>query len=200
MRLVWLVPVLFLVALADASGEERELWRWVDDQGVVHFSDRPVPGAEKVTLRGAQTFSAPAARPQAAPPEGAAGEDPAQAPIYRRLSIVQPGREETLRNIEGRLDVRIEVDPPIRGRHELRAFLDGQPVQSVPPAATAFTVANVFRGEHTLRVAIVDETGREIATSDAVRFFVHQTSLLNPSNPATSPPRPTPQPGRPGGG
>jgi hypothetical protein len=186
--------VLLIVAAAGAGA--TELWRWVDDQGVVHYSDRPFPGAEKIVISGAQTFSAPAL------PAGADEDDSEQADgsVYRRLAITQPGREETLWNIEGRLDVSIAVDPAIRGRHSLQVFLDGQRVEDVPPTATAFTVGNVFRGEHTLTVSIVDEAGRELVSSAPVKFFVQQTSLNNPNNPNNSPPRPTPRPARPGGG
>lgn len=187
--------VLLIVAAGGAGA--TELWRWVDDQGVVHYSDRPSPGAEKVVISGAQTFTAPAL------PEDGADEDgsgQADGSVYRQLAITQPGQDETLWNIEGRLDVRIAVDPVIQGRHSLQVFLDGQRVEDVPPSATAFTLGNVFRGEHTLTATIVDESGRELVSSAPVKFFVQQTSLNNPNNPNNSPPRPTPRPARPGGG
>ena len=196
MRLAWFV-LLFLTAAAAGAAE---LWRWVDEQGVVHYSDRPVPGAEKIVVSGAQTFSAPAVPAAGRDADDADDGQAGGEGVYRRLAITQPGPEETLWNIEGRLDVRIAVDPAVRGRHSLRVMLDGQRVEDVPPAATSFTLGNVFRGEHTLMVSIVDESGRELISSAPVTFFVQQTSLNNPNNPNNSPPRPTPLPARPGGG
>lgn len=185
---------IFLLILAAAGAGAAELWRWVDDRGVVHYSDRPVPGAEKIVISGAQTFSAP---PVSASGREADRQAGAENGVYRRLAITRPGPQETLWNIEGNLDVQVAVDPPVRGRHSLRVMLDGQRVQDVPPAATAFTLGNVFRGEHTLEVSIVDELGRELISSGSVNFFVQQTSLNNPNS---RPPRPTPLPARPGGG
>ena len=186
-----------LLILAAAGAGAAELWRWVDDRGVVHYSDRPVPGAEQVTISGAQTFSAPAM-----PAETGDGDDGGQADgsVYRQLAIVQPAQDETLWNIEGRLDVRVAVDPVIQGRHSLQVFLDGQRVEDIPPDATAFTLGNVFRGEHTLTASIVDEAGRQLVSSAPVKFFVQQTSLNNPNNPNNNPPRPTPLPAPRGGG
>lgn len=194
MRAVCLVAILLLASSATAT----ELWRWVDDNGVVHYSDRPVPGAEKVIVSGAQTFSAPSVAPSRSDDEeqedGTAGSDGG----YQRFAIASPDSEETLWNIEGRLNVSLDVRPAIRGNHELRVFLDGQAVE-VPAAATSFTLGNVFRGEHTVRASIVDENGREVAATDPVTFYVRQTSLQNPNNPQTSPPGPRPRP-RTGGG
>jgi hypothetical protein len=189
-----------LLAATAASAAERDTWRWVDERGVVHYSDRPHPGAEKIDLRAVQGYEAPASAQTAA---GApADEDEASPNPYRRFTIVSPGEGETLWNIEGRLDVTLAVDPVIRGQHRLAVKLDGEPVGGVPEADTDFTIGNVYRGEHTLQASIVDTQGRELATSQPVRFFVHETSLLNPNNPAGSnnpnaarPPRPTPRPG-----
>jgi len=197
MRLMFLL----VFCLAAAAAGATELWRWVDDNGIVHYSDRPAPGAEKVIIQGAQTFSVPAAGESAASP--AEEREDGEEATYRRFAITQPAREETFWNIEGRLDVSIDVAPAIRGRHALKVYLDGQPVDGVPPAAPSFIMGNVFRGEHTLRASIVDEQGRELVSSQPVRFFVRQTSQLNPNNPAGRPPsvpRPTPLPARPGGG
>ncbi len=191
MRAVYLAAMMFLATAATAT----ELWRWVDDNGVVHYSDRPFPGAEKVTVGGAQTFSAPAVPRSTAEQEEGDGGDGA---VYERFAITAPSAGETLWNIEGRLNVSLDVRPAIRGTHELRVLLDGQTVD-VPAAATSFTLGNVFRGEHTLRAALVDENGREVAATEPVTFYVRQTSLLNPNNPQTSPPGGRPG-ARPGGG
>lgn len=174
--MVWVA----LLAATAASAAERETWRWVDERGVVHYSDRPHPGAEKIDLRAVQSYEAPAAA-RTAP--GSADEDENAPNPYRRFTIVSPAEGETLWNIEGRLAVTLAVDPVIRGQHRLAVKLDGEPVGGVPEADTDFTIGNVYRGEHTLQASIVDAQGRELASSQPVRFYVHETSLLNPGNP-----------------
>ena len=63
-----------LILLTTLAYAEGETYRWVDERGVVHFSDRPHPGAELVQLRPAQGFAPPtegAAAAAAAAPSGA---------------------------------------------------------------------------------------------------------------------------------
>ncbi|MGH8647268.1 MAG: DUF4124 domain-containing protein [Gammaproteobacteria bacterium] len=42
-----LVPALWVADLAAA----REVYKWVDEHGKVHYGDRPLPGAQSVRLR-----------------------------------------------------------------------------------------------------------------------------------------------------
>jgi hypothetical protein len=188
MRFVMMALLLSWTLTAAAT----EMWRWVDENGVVHFSDRPRPGAERVDMRPAQTFTAPEIeprRPAVAEPEQD-GEEPATA-RYNRLAILSPDDGETLWNIAGELTIQVDVDPALRSNHGFLVYLNGQRVGS-PHSEPSFTIGDVTRGEHTLRVAIVDERGRERASSNPVVFYVHQTSVQNPVR--QGPVRPQPRP------
>jgi hypothetical protein len=193
MRWIWMALLVMLSAGAVAS----EMWRWVDERGVVHFSDRPHPGAERVTIQPPQTFTLPEQAPRAAP----AAEEPPPPPVrqplfvYTRLSILSPAEGEVLWNIGTELNVQLAVEPPLVPQHVLRVFLDGTEVENVPQGSTQFTVGGVYRGERRLRVAIADELGRELASTDPVVFFVQQASLLNPNRPPAVRPVPRPTPG-----
>ena len=44
-----------LVALASFAGQAAVVYKWTDSDGVVHFSDQPVPGAEKITTGATNT-------------------------------------------------------------------------------------------------------------------------------------------------
>lgn len=176
MRWMWMALLLVLATVAAAG----EMWRWVDERGIVHYSDRPHPGAERVEVGPAQSYTAPALPPRR--PE--APEAPDEPPVrYSRLSIVSPAEGEMLWNIGGQLTVQVAAEPVIQGGHELRVYLDGQPVEGVPPGGGQFTIGEVYRGEHTLRASIVDEEGRELISSAPIVFYVQQASLLNPNRP-----------------
>jgi hypothetical protein len=185
MRWIWIVALL----LGSAGATASEMWRWVDERGVVHYSDRPRPGAERVDIRSIQSYEAPELP---ARPERLATQDEAAASPYTRIAIESPANGETLWNIGGELSVSLAVEPPLLGEHTLRLYLDGQQVGGVPQGPQQFTIGNVFRGERSLRASIVDAQGRELAESATVVFYVHQTSTLNPASPS--------RPGRPGGG
>src|ERR1700729_1916615 len=67
------LPLLLLLAFS-ASAWSATVYKWVDDNGVVHFSDQPNPKAQKLEISAAQTYgsqgaaSKPAAAPAAAAP------------------------------------------------------------------------------------------------------------------------------------
>jgi hypothetical protein len=186
MRWIWVA----MLATLSAGALAGEMWRWTDERGVVHYSDRPHPGAERVDIGPAQTFPslAPAPERPAAPPPAAARE-PVRSPlfVYTRFSVVSPAQGETLWNLGGELNVELAVEPPLAPQHVLRVFLDGAEVKDVPQGDTRFTVGEVFRGERRLRVAVVDAQGRELASTDPVVFYVQQASLLNPNRPQRAP-------------
>ena len=56
-RLLTAVALILLAGVALAQA-----YRWVDKDGVVHYSDRPEPGAEEVQLPEYRPSSAPTAR------------------------------------------------------------------------------------------------------------------------------------------
>ena len=159
-------------------------YKWVDDNGQVHYSDRPREGAQEIRLpTQPPPAPAPATGPQATPapsPAPAAATAP-----YQRISISQPSQQATLWNIEGNLDVTVALAPALRDGHRLAVNLDGTLVD-LRPAGLSFQVPNVFRGVHTLEAVVLDVRGNEVARSAPVTFMVQQTSILNPqrANPA----------------
>ena len=60
-RAILLRSLLPCMLAVSSSLAVATTYRWVDSAGVVHYSDRPQPGAEKVNLPPAQTYTTPAA-------------------------------------------------------------------------------------------------------------------------------------------
>ncbi len=169
---------LFLILLLLSLGAQAAgaTYRWVDESGQVHYSDRPREGAVKVELGGAQTYTQPKAPARTAAPTS---PDAAPASRYASLRIVKPGPEESYRNIGGQLPVTLSLNPNLSPAHSLRVYYDGSQVRDWPASQLSFTLTDVYRGEHNLRAVVVDAQGNELVTSELVTFFVHQTSILN---------------------
>jgi hypothetical protein len=175
--LKWLI--LLSVLCASAAGAHT-VWTWTDENGQVHYSDRPVPGARQVELRGAQAVVvAPAPTARAAPP---AEREPAESRPYRSVRVVSPAEQAVLWNIGGQLNVQIATDPALRADHRVDVSIDGER-RNLNVASAQLVVPEVWRGEHVLQAVIVDAQGRELQRSDPVVFYVQQTSILNPHNP-----------------
>lgn len=175
MRRRILIAILALVA---ASAVYAQAYRWVDSNGVTHYSDRPQPGAERIELP-----KGPARRPtvaRAAPTQPAApiAEEPDVG--YESLSIVSPAAEETLWNIAGTLSVTLSLQPDLRPGHRVRAYFDGTPQRVT---GTSFEIAEVYRGVHNLQVEVVDQAGQLKIRSQTNRFYVQQNTLITRARP-----------------
>jgi uncharacterized protein DUF4124 len=173
----WLI---LLSALLVTTAGAAPAWTWVDNEGRVHYSDRPVPGATRIELTGAQGFSAPSAAARASrAPSSAATSEPADAGRgYRSISIVSPTDQETLWNTGGSVNVQVSMDPGLRTGHRIDLVLDGQR-RNLNTASTQLTLADVFRGAHSVAAVVIDASGAEVARSPAVTVMVQQTSVQN---------------------
>jgi uncharacterized protein DUF4124 len=180
-----------LAALAVALGIDSAatagtvLYRWVDTDGIVHYSDRPAPGAEKVQIASAQTY-------KSTPTSGSSrrvANLPAP-PKYSRVEITRPTNGQSFVDSGGHVDAAAAVEPGLAGGHQLWFLLDGtrQPDPAGSGLATSFEVP---RGTHSLAAVITDELGHEILTSAAVTFYVLQHSIATPPRgPALTPKKP----------
>jgi hypothetical protein len=147
-----------------------DAWKWTDEDGVVHYSDVPRVGAEAVNL--SEYNKKTGARISDSTTLTRRTEEPEEF-SYETLEIVSPSAEETLWNIEGRLNVRISVSPNLLQGHGIRLYYDGN-AQDI--LGTSVELTEVFRGVHSLRAEVLDATGRVVTASDPIRFYVQQNS------------------------
>lgn len=173
-RLVTGLGLLLLAGIALA-----EAYRWVDADGVVHYSDRPEPGAEVVqlpTYRPSSSPSTPAPSSRSSRREEAQAGAADQPFSYQSLSIAAPASDQTLWNIEGVLSVSLSLQPALQSGHRLRVYFDGTPRMV---SGTSFQLEEVFRGTHNLQAEVIDQTGKLMIRSEPSRFHVQQNAIAN---------------------
>jgi hypothetical protein len=168
-----------LVLLLVASLAEAQAYRWVDKDGVVHYSDRPQAGAEEIELETAPAVNIPPRRTIAPPGATPSGDDQERDVdvAYQTLAIASPAAEETLWNIGGVLNVSLDLQPALKQGHLLRVYFDGNPQQV---SSTRFQLQEVWRGVHNLQAEVLDENGQLMIRSQPSRFYVQQTTIVNP--------------------
>lgn len=165
---------LLLASLLVATSALAQAYRWVDDQGVVHYSDRPEPGAESIVLPRSNTTSVRRPARPASGADDAAAADPAQPFRYESIEITSPTAEETLWNIGGVLNVSIAVTPALQPGHQVRMYFDGV---ATMVSGTGFQIEEVHRGTHNLQVEILDANGELMIRTRANRFYVQQNTV-----------------------
>ena len=172
--------LIIAVGLFAAAAHAAEVYRWVDEQGQVHFSDRPMEGGERVEIRPQTELGTPEVQPRrnrsAAVEES---EEPQEPFRYRSLEIVSPTQEEVLWNIEGQLDVSMRLEPRLQSGHSVELLLDGEPVEGMRPGSMQARLSEVYRGVHVLTANVRDRNGQLLIESQPRTFAVQQTSILN---------------------
>ena len=151
----------------------KDVYRTVDDQGNVVFSDTPVEGAEKIRVDEIQTI-APDEVPKfvyTPPPE--------VVETYSKLEIVSPENDSVIQSDEGNVTVSAVLEPALnlRAGHYLVLYLDGN--EAASGTSPQFILSNIERGTHILDIAVVDQSGNQVINSPTVSFTRYQHSVLH---------------------
>ena len=165
-----LLCLLMLNTIAHA--ESSVIYKWIDSNGDVHFSDRPHSGAEALALPKAQTYSAPTSTPK--PDKEIPSELMEPVANYDKVEIVQPDDQVTIRNPQGYVSILASVNPNLKKGDKLQLMFDGAPIGS-PQSASVFSLRDINRGSHTLAVAVVQPNGKILKMSDTITIFMMQS-------------------------
>jgi len=179
MRAISLFFMLLLISQVSA-----EIYKWVDAQGNVHYSDEPLgPGSKRMRqLPGLSTYSPPPlpSRSPQEEPGAEMGRDEPEAvappghPGYQVLKIVSPEHESTVRSSPGEVPVFVALSPVLREGDYFRVVLDGR-MLAQHYFSTVIRLNNVDRGEHRVAVAVFSKDGRKLLESEAHTFYLHRT-------------------------
>lgn len=171
-----------LMLLACTLASAATVYRWVDENGVIHYSDQPHPNAEKLSVHAAQTYKASEGPQLGTPNEGGGGRTPQQGPAYQGCAILQPADAQEFANLDS-LNIVVGTDPPLHNGDQVFISVDGQPVNNGAPTSGQFTLTPVDRGQHTISAAVRDSSGTVLCQTPSITFSVHQPSTQNPVSP-----------------
>jgi Domain of unknown function (DUF4124) len=174
-----------LLLLVCSAALAATVYRWVDENGVVHYSDQPHPNAEKLQVHAAQTYKPSALDAPAA--GGGGGGAPGAAPApYRGCAIVSPQDGQNFANVDS-LTVVVQTDPVLHQGDKVYVVVDGQALNGGNPTGSQFVLSPVDRGTHTAQAQVKDSSGAVQCQTPPVTFEVHQNSILNPNNVRVTP-------------
>jgi len=180
--------VFAVVTFVWASGLSAEVYKSVDAQGNVVYTDEPAGDAKPVKLPPLSTVPAPSYKSAT---QSSADTDQPAADNYQKIRIISPTHDATLRDNTGAVPVNVVVEPELNSvaGHRYRYYLDGQ-AQGKPTESGQVSFENLDRGSHTVEAAVVDSADRELIRSSSVQFFLHRQSVNFPRGPAAPAPSP----------
>ena len=148
------------VAMLAFGASAAPVYRLVDGDGRVTFTDVPVPGAERFVPGTANTYRA--GQPQPRAPDDPVRVQPDGFAGYRSVAIEWP-KEEAVRANEGRIRIVAATEPSLQSGHRAVVLLDGQAAQR--SEGLTFELTQLDRGRHEVSVHIVDGNGQVLAQS-----------------------------------
>jgi Domain of unknown function (DUF4124) len=151
------------------------VYKWVDADGVVHFSDQPVPGAEKIFTTGGSThgfLSQPA-------PSGV-GQDKPKPPSkpVQHVAITSPAPDQTFSGGE-QVSASLSAEPALAPSQTVTWTLNGAPVGA---DSTELSLPDLARGTYTLSATVSDSVSGQSISADPVTFNVMRPSVMSPQH------------------
>ncbi len=154
------------------------VYKWTDADGVIHFSDQAVPGAEKI-LTSSGSSARSGATPAASNTTASTAQPKPPGLNFIQFSIVSPANQDTITGNQP-INVNLALEPPLKSNQSLTWTLDGGALSN-QANATSFTLEDVPRGAHTIMATIEDQAG-ESKSTEPVTFYVMRTNLLSPQH------------------
>jgi Domain of unknown function (DUF4124) len=159
-----------------------ETWKWKDANGVVHYSDRPVPGAERVDIVPPKPSSS--APKSTSTPRNAVSADsnpPANQAIvpYSRCVVTTPDNDEAF-NAINTVGAALLIEPALQPGHRIEVLLNGSIVKDWPQEASSHTLTGLDRGSYTLSARVLDSFGGAVCSGPSINFYVHLPTVARP--------------------
>ena len=170
----WLTWMLMVMAVCSTA--TAQIYKTVDENGSVTFSDTPSTGSEEVeqqTLPSINTTSLPTSEIESAGSEST----PFQ---YQLIEITSPKNDHSFVNTDGNFNVTVMTSPGLRGIDSITLLLDGKPY-GPPQNSLSFSITNLDRGAHTIAAQIMGPNNNVLASSKLITIYIRRNTILLPA-------------------
>ncbi|MFV2061239.1 MAG: hypothetical protein ACC653_11200 [Gammaproteobacteria bacterium] len=164
-----------------ASSSSKEIYRNVNEDGVVEFTDQGVANSEKIKLKTTNTFKAADKKITPRPEINDDSNDSGTQNVakYSQIAISSPTPDQQIRSNDGLLTVSISISPGlnIAAGDQIELYFDGR--SQGKQTSTQFSLKDVYRGQHRVQAKIINKSGVVLKISKPVQFVIHKFSILN---------------------
>lgn len=169
------IVAILIIAVAFAASATT-VYKRVDKNGIVTYTDTPQAGAEPVDLSQVNSAQMPAMTTQAVSAKTQIGSKD-RGPSFK-LELVSPLHEQTVRANAGNITISAKLSPQAAGMYQL--LMDGEIIDTQPKPV--FNLTNVDRGAHEIQVHFLQNRGKILASTPLSTFYLKRASILiNPN-------------------
>ena len=167
-----LLNSLLILALVSSCSATAALYKGLDSEGNVVYSDTPFKDAENFTP---PPISVMDARKVGSEKEAASEKKPAEFK-YMSFDIISPENKQTIRD-DPDVTVSLKLKPGLNTQenHNIWMLVDGKPVVKNTQSLTV-QLGRLDRGAHQLQAQIRNEEGKIIVRTRPTVVFIHKTS------------------------
>jgi hypothetical protein len=174
LRQLAIVISLLLLTVATASAQ---IYKSVDAQGNVSYSDQPSPGAQPIQLEPLSITPEPVTTaPPTITPIQTAPITTDKPVVYQQLQIISPTNDQTIWNNNGQVTVSVSVMPALAGNDSIQLVVDGK-ITAESTSATNFNLDQLDRGTHVIQAQIVRNKKQIVKVSNSVTFYIHKAMM-----------------------
>ncbi|ENM5892796.1 DUF4124 domain-containing protein [Vibrio mimicus] len=190
-------PLLLLISLLWVPQiAAQNAYTWVDEKGVIHFSDSPQSDKAKSIHLPDFEAQAPAPSFDSTQPiekeavdtalteataieeektETAAPPTTPQKLEPLKITLVSPKHDDTVRSNSGTIIIRSELNRKLAIGEQLQLMMDGRPY-GAPTNQPVWELKNIDRGTHTFTIQAI-ENGKLIASSSIITVHLHRATV-----------------------
>ena len=165
-----LLTLLTISIAAPVYGGSAKVYVWVNEKGQTVYSNIPRPGAEEVKINPGNIVQSNAVietemldiKPQV---------------IDEKYEVIikHPKNNATIRDNTGSVYISGIIKPIFKRGLKIQLMLDDKP-HLTPQTHTMFSLRNIDRGEHQIKMKLLNEKGKVIALSKAITFYMHRAT------------------------
>lgn len=166
-----LLTLLTLSIATSVNASTAKIYVWHNEKGELVYSDTPRPGAEEVeTKPGNVIKSSTSLETQVL--------DIHTKKIAEDYQVVinHPKDNTTIRDNTGSVYISGSIKPIFKRGLRIQLILDNKPHLQAQ-THTMFSLRNIDRGEHQIKMQLLNEKGKVIALSKAITFYMHRASV-----------------------
>ena len=156
-----LVFILFLIFYLPAL--IGEVYKSVDEDGNIIFTDRPVTNSEKIKLKELKTTET--VKPSGSSSGSSSRGENTEDFSYKKLFVSSPADGSAIRSNTGNVSISVASEPSLRSGHSLLIAMDGKELSKGTSKNVSLT--NVDRGTHTITASIVDSSSKTIISTSS---------------------------------
>lgn len=165
--IIILIGPLLVVTMCESK--EVTIYKSVNKDGTITYSDQAHQNSEKINItpQNSITIKQPSKR------KPAISQENKQPPTLKITSLID---HQTIRDNQGNITVNAQISQRIPTSYRYQLIID-EKIHATQALTPNFSVKNIDRGAHKIKMALVDDKGKVIALSGSYNIYMHRASI-----------------------